>query len=211
MKALIIVDVQYDFCPGGALAVPKGDEIIPIINEMIPQFDFIITTQDWHPEDHCSFSDEPKFVDKSWPKHCVAGTQGSMIHHHLRIGNRLGTGVTHLFVHKGMDKDVEQYSGFDGYVVNWLKEVRGQKYDKSDMLDFVLKKHGVDELYVCGLATEYCVKATALDAAKLGYKTRIVVDGVAGITREGCSAATKEFDAAGIQPFAADPAKIRAQ
>ncbi len=200
MKALIIVDVQNDFCPGGALAVKNGDRIVPTINAMIPMFNIVITTQDWHPEDHCSFAEEPKFVDKSWPKHCVAGTHGAMIHGGLIIGNGLGTGITHLFVHKGMDKGTEQYSGFDGYVMDWKKEVRGSQYDKADSLDVALKKLEVDEVYVCGLATDYCVKATAVDAAKLGYKTLVITDACEGVSSETSAAALCDMIAAGAAP-----------
>jgi nicotinamidase/pyrazinamidase len=201
MKALIIVDVQNDFCPGGALGVKNGDKIIPTINALIPLFPVVVTTQDWHPEDHCSFAAEPQFVDKSWPKHCVAGSLGAMIHRDLLIGNRVGTGVTHLFVHKGMDRETEQYSGFDGYVMDWFKEVRGKPYDKSDTLDAKLRKLDVDEVYVCGLAIDYCVKATAIDAAKLGYKTFFVANASEGVASETSALAVTDMHEAGVIPL----------
>ncbi len=200
MKALIIVDVQNDFCPDGALAVKHGDTIIPTINELIPQFPIIVTTQDWHPPDHCSFSPEPKFVDGSWPVHCVAGTRGAMIHPKLIIGNGLGTGaVEHLFVHKGMDKDVEQYSGFDGFVLDWMKEASGHAYGENDNLASVLKKKNVDEVYICGLATDFCVKATAFGALGRGFKTTVIINACAGVTAYTSMAAIEDMRALGIQ------------
>lgn len=156
--ALVIVDVQNDFCPGGTLAVPEGDAVVPAINALIPRFAVVVTTQDWHPEDHASFAAEPKFVDKSWPKHCVAGTAGAALHAQLALPP--GT----LSVRKGTRRDLEAYSGF-------------QDTDLAKLL----RAREVKRVYVCGLATDYCVKATALDAARAGFETWVIADACRGV------------------------------
>jgi nicotinamidase/pyrazinamidase len=152
--ALIIVDVQNDFCPGGALPVPKGDEVVDPINSIIPLFSFVVATQDWHPNNHISFRDR----GGPWPPHCVAGTWGAELHPRLRA-----EGISE-FVKKGDDPDKEAYSGFDG----------------TGLAD-ILRSKGVERVFVCGLATDYCVKATALDAIRNGFKTYVVVDAVRAV------------------------------
>lgn len=166
MKALIIVDVQNDFCPGGALAVPGGDEIIPGINAVQGKFDLVVTTQDWHPPDHGSFSSNHENAQPYelgelggkpqvlWPDHCVRDTPGARLHEDLLPGD--------ANFHKGTDSGVDSYSGF---------------YDndgRSTGLTQFLKENEVDEVYICGLATDYCVKFTVLDALKDGFKTFII-------------------------------------
>ena len=168
MKTLIIVDVQNDFCPGGALAVPAGDVIVPGINKMAAAFDPVVTTQDWHPANHGSFaanhpgakpydmgtlSGRPQVL---WPTHCVQGTVGAAFHPDLRV-------LAMNFV-KGTDSDADSYSGFfdDG--------------GKSTGLHEVLSAHRVSNVFVCGLATDYCVKFTVLDAIRLGYRTSVIED-----------------------------------
>jgi len=156
--ALLVVDVQNDFCPGGALGVKGGDTIIPAINRIIPLFDHVVLSRDWHPDDHCSFADDPKFVDKSWPPHCVAGTHGAEFHTDLEIPDDAE------IISKAVHSDREAYSGFQGtHMTEWLK------------------KRGVDMIYICGLATDYCVRFSVLDAIHQGFKARVVIDAVKGI------------------------------
>lgn len=176
--ALVIVDVQNDFCPGGALAVPEGDAVVPAINALIPRFAVVVTTQDWHPEDHASFAAEPQFVDKSWPKHCVAGTAGAALHAQLALPPG-----THS-VRKGIRRDLEAYSGF-------------QDTDLAQLL----RARAVKRVYVCGLATDYCVKATALDAARTGFETWVIADACRGVNIPAGSVdqALVEMQAGGVK------------
>jgi nicotinamidase/pyrazinamidase len=157
MRALILVDIQNDFCPGGSLAVAGGDEVVPVANRLIPLFGIVVATQDFHPEGHSSFIEE----GGPWPPHCVQGTTGADFHPDL-------TPVENVF-HKGAIHREDSYSGFadDG----------GNKTG----LDQWLKGRYVNELYVMGLATDYCVKATVLDALKLGYRVVVVLDGCRGV------------------------------
>lgn len=160
--ALIIVDLQFDFIEG-TLAVPDAHDVIMPIADAINLADEVVLTRDWHPEDHCSFSDEPQFVDQSWPAHCVQGTEGAMIHPFI---SRLVEGSP--VFSKGMNPEVEEYSGFAG------------GHDGLTLSEY-LDLHGVGIIYVAGLATDYCVKATALDAAALGYQTCVLADAVRGV------------------------------
>ncbi|MBM3289549.1 MAG: nicotinamidase [Candidatus Hydrogenedentes bacterium] len=156
--ALIVVDVQNDFCPGGALAVAGGDGIVAGINALSPKFPVRVFTRDWHPADHCSFSADPQFVDKSWPAHCVADTPGARFH------SRLAVPADASIVNKGTDAAKEAYSGFD-----------------NTPLAEALRARGVRRVFVCGLATDYCVKATALDAVKNGFDTFAIEDLCRGV------------------------------
>ena len=177
MKALIVVDIQNDFCSGGALAVPKGDEVVPIANSVIRKFQekgFLVTaTKDFHPEGHCSFTHDLEvksfrieFIKGKpvvmWVPHCVQGTYGSEFHPRL-------IKIPVVF-YKGINPEVDSYSGFfdnDG--------------TSSTGLDVYLKEHKVEEIYILGLATDYCVKYTAIDAINLGLKTNVVIDGCRGV------------------------------
>lgn len=183
MKALIVVDAQYDFVPvrdedykngqGGALAVPEGDEIIPIINRLLPEFEMVIFTQDWHSKGMRAFAsshpDKKPFdtyevggkVDTLWPDHCIAESYGAMIHEGIDLG-KINKSV--YFFKKGLNKEKHPYSGFDG-----------------TGLAFFLQERGVDEVYIVGLATDYCCKDTAIDAVKNNFKTVFVIDGTRGI------------------------------
>jgi len=156
--ALIIVDVQVDFCPGGALPVPEGDKIIPVLNEYIKRFDaagaLIVATRDWHPPNHASF----KAQGGLWPPHCIQGTEGAKFHPNLKLPERA------VVVSKATDPFKEAYSGFEGTNLN--EELR---------------KTGVKRVFVGGLATEYCVKNTVLDALKYGFETYLLEDAVKGI------------------------------
>ena len=177
MKALLVIDVQKDFCPGGSLAVPKGDEVVPVINELMKKFFtkgwMVIATQDWHPADHGSFASVNKaqpftmgtlsgMPQVMWPDHCVQWTDGSAFHPDLLDAPTV--------ISKGMDATVDSYSGFFD---------NGGKNDTG--LNKCLKDAGVDEVFICGLATDYCVKFTALDAVKLGYNTIVVSDACRGV------------------------------
>ncbi|HEX2953762.1 MAG TPA: nicotinamidase [Bacillota bacterium] len=182
-RALIVVDVQNDFCPGGALAVNEGDRIIPPINRLIPSFDRIVYTRDWHPQDHISFSNQPQFVDRSWPVHCLAGTAGAAFHPDLTVHPQ---GV---IVDKGTDKDEEAYSGFQG----------------TD-LAARLRAEGIETVYIAGLATDYCVKFTALDAIRAGFKVYLLTDACRGVDVPTGSVerAVAEMKANGVQTTPSD-------
>jgi len=171
MKALIIVDIQNDFLPGGRLAVSGGDKAIPVINELMKlPFDIIAATKDWHPKGHCSFAStfnkkvgERVFVDGIeqilWPEHCVQGSPGS------EFSKDLDTERVEHVIHKGTDLNIDSYSTFFN-----------NKHLHDTGLDTILKKKGVDEIYIAGLATDYCVKNSVMDALKLGYKVFVVRD-----------------------------------
>lgn len=171
MKALLIIDVQYDFLPGGSLAVWEGDQIIPVINRLQEKFDLIIATQDWHPGDHGSFAANHEgkkpgdFVQLGnveqvlWPIHCVQGSRGAEFHEALdqKAWNKI--------IRKGMNPYVDSYSGFFD---NDRRENTG--------LSQYLKDLGVEEVVVTGLALDYCVKYTVLDAIKEGFEATLVKD-----------------------------------
>lgn len=151
--ALIVVDVQNDFCPRGALAVKDGDRIVPLINALSPRFAHRVFTRDWHPANHCSFSEAPRFADKSWPPHCIASSHGSAFHVRLSVPNDA------ILVEKGTDPGAEAYSGFQG-----------------TNLAAALRERGVDRVFICGLATDYCVKHTAIDALRGGFRVAVLED-----------------------------------
>lgn len=171
MKALLIVDVQNDFCPGGALAVPDGDKVIPIINRLMEQFPVIVASKDWHPKDSVHF--------KKWPPHCVRDTKGAEFHPDLDASK-----VQKVFLKGTRDKD-DGYSAFEATSENLAEFLRGKD---------------VDELYLAGLATDYCVKASALDAAKNGFETFVVEDAVSAVDvkREEGEKALAQMRQAGI-------------
>lgn len=153
-EALVIVDFQNDFTPGGALAVPEGDEIAGPVNELARQFETVIATRDWHPPDHSSFAEQ----GGRWPVHCVADSQGAQFH------PSFDTDQVDVIVHKGQDRATEGYSGFEGTgLANSLRE------------------RGIDSLTVGGLATDYCVMNTVLDARREGFEVEVVTDAIRGV------------------------------
>lgn len=170
--ALIVVDLQNDFCPGGSLAVPDGDQIIPVVQQYLALFEThqrpVILTRDFHPKDHISF----KSQGGPWPAHCVQETIGCELHPSLRVPPQ-----AHHVV-KGFNPAVDAYSGFEGVV----SDTPGHLTTMT--LHQLLQAHEVAEVYLCGLATDYCVRATALDALSLGYGARIIADGVKGVNVE---------------------------
>jgi nicotinate phosphoribosyltransferase len=175
--ALIVVDVQNDFCPGGALAVAEGDLVVPLVNRLLPLFRHRVFTRDWHPPDHVSFADPPEFRDKSWPPHCVQDTPGAEFHPDLLVPPDA------LIVSKGDEPGREAYSGFQAGGIDlaaWLGE------------------RGVRRVFVTGLATDYCVRATALDARAAGFKVTLVEDAVRGVAPETTAAALRDLDEAGV-------------
>jgi nicotinamidase/pyrazinamidase len=186
VDALLVVDYQKDFTPGGALPVPEGDLIGEPIAELLDSFDLVIATRDWHPPDHGSFAGVSVDLERwqgadppsIWPVHCVQGTEGAELHPSL---DRTRVDIV---LDKGQDPSSQGYSGF-----------------QDTRLADVLRERGVDRLFVAGLATDYCVKNTVLDARKLGFDVTVVEDAVRGVEiRPGDSArALEEMRAAGVE------------
>lgn len=158
-SALILVDIQNDFCSGGALAVNEGDRVVAIVNKLIPKFSIVISTQDWHPANHVSFAAQ----GGPWPPHCVQGTAGAELHPDLETNS-----IAHYF-RKASSPDKDDYSEFAG------------KDEKGRSLDEVLRSHGVTSIYVVGLATDYCVLETVLDGLKYGYEVYAVTDAMRAV------------------------------
>lgn len=180
MKTLVIVDAQIDFMPGGALEVKQGDKIIPVINSILPQFELVVATQDWHPNDHKSFAvNHPgkkefevielnSLEQKLWPPHCVQGTKGADFHPDLN------TGPIEAIFRKGMDPEIDSYSGFYD---NGHKKITG--------LSGYLRERGAVDLYFCGLAADICVYYTLLDALKEEFKATLIEDAAVPLIPEG--------------------------
>jgi nicotinamidase/pyrazinamidase len=190
-KALIIVDAQYDFMPGGALPVTEGDQIIPVINDLLPEFDLVIFTKDWHPEGMEAFasSHEGKKpfesytnslgeTDTLWPDHCVQNTPGSDIHKDINLG--LIPKDFYIFK-KGMEKDKHPYSGFG-----------------AEGLREFLDEREVTDVFIVGLALDYCVKDTAIDSAMAGFNTVVIEDGTKPIDTN-INQVLADFQEAGVQ------------
>ena len=174
---LMVVDVQRDFCPGGALGVAGGDEVVPIINALAPKFSRWVYTRDWHPHDHISFSERPEFRDSSWPPHAVQGTPGAGWCDGLEIPSGA------LLIGKGDDRHWEEYSGF--------------QVKRLDLTQF-LRLRKVERVFVAGLTTDYCVRTTALDAREAGFTVFVIEDAVRGVSADATAAALAAMDAAGI-------------
>jgi len=161
--ALLVVDVQNDFCPGGALGVPDGDAIIPRVNRTVALFERrglpLLFTRDWHPLETKHF----KGFGGAWPPHCIQGTRGARFHADLGIPK------TALILSKGMDPEQDSYSAFQAYT------------ESGRDLESTLHELGVDALFICGLATDYCVRATALDGLRRGMAVRVLTDAIRGV------------------------------
>lgn len=194
MNALIIVDIQNDFCPGGSLAVPNGDKIIPVVNKLSETFDHVLQTQDWHTKGHQSFASSHQgknpfdtvslFYGEQilWPDHCVQGTHGAEFH------PKLLTVKTELIIRKGFHSEIDSYSAF---FENDHKTPTG--------LAGYLRDRGIDTLYITGLATDFCVKWSALDGKKLGFDVTVIEDAVKGIDiNDSVKQAWKEMAETGI-------------
>ena len=196
MNTLILVDIQNDFLPGGALAIADGDQVIAVANQLMPKFDLIVATQDWHPTDHGSFASQHSGVEVgdafmlneisqiAWPDHCVQNTHGA------EFASSLNTDAIDHVIQKGTDRRIDSYSGFFD---NDQRSATG--------MEDLLKKSGTTEVAVMGLATDYCVKFTALDSVRLGFKTKLILPGCRGVELQpgDIAAAVKEMRSAGVQ------------
>ena len=193
--ALIVVDVQYSFMPGGSLAVPGGHEIVPIINTLATRFANVILTQDWHPPGHHSFSSSHPgskpfdtvalhYGDQIlWPDHCVQGSEGALLHRDLDISH------AQLVLRKGHNKGVDSYSAF----------VEADGTTRTGLASY-LRERGISGVYVCGLATDFCVAFTALDARKLGFTATVIEDACRAIDTQGSLAsAWQRMESAGVK------------
>lgn len=192
--ALLIIDVQNDFCPGGSLPVPGGFDVIPVINRLQPLFGLVVTTKDWHPKDHSSFAvnhgrqpyetiELDGLTQVLWPAHCVQGTPGADYAPGLETKR-----IAKVFL-KGVDRKIDSYSGF-------FDNARGRATGLAEYL----RERKVTDVSVVGLATDYCVKWTALDAAQLGFRTTVILDACRGVNLKPGDAdrAVEEMKAAGI-------------
>lgn len=194
-QALIVIDVQNDFCPGGALAVPGGDDIVPGINALMDNFDAVVLTQDWHPGDHSSFAsqhagkaplemiDMPYGPQVLWPDHCVQGSEGAAFH------EGLNTDRADQVLRKGFRRAIDSYSAF---FENDQKTPTG--------LEGYLRTRGIEKLTMVGLATDFCVNFSAVDAAKLGFDVTLRTDLCRAIDLDGSLAAAMDgMRAAGVR------------
>jgi nicotinamidase/pyrazinamidase len=176
MNALLVVDIQNDFLPGGALAVPDGDKVIPIVNRLMERFNLVLATQDWHPANHGSFAanhpncrpgeiiDLNGIIQVLWPAHCVQGSPGAEFSAQIRADR-----FAKVF-RKGTDPGIDSYSSF-------FDNARKRSTGLSDYL----QEQNVNELFICGLATDYCVKYSALDSTSLGIRTSVIADACRGV------------------------------
>jgi nicotinamidase/pyrazinamidase len=191
---LVVVDLQNDFMPGGALAVPRGDEVVPLVNRLAARFDNIVLTQDWHPRGHVSFASShpgkkpfetmqlPYGAQVLWPDHCVQGTSGAAIHSDLNLTK------AQLVIRKGHHAGIDSYSAF----------LEADRRTATGLAGY-LRERELQKLYVCGLATDFCVAWTALDARAAGFDTTVIEDACRAIDLDGSLArAWAEMTAAGV-------------
>jgi nicotinamidase/pyrazinamidase len=192
---LVVVDLQNDFMPGGALAVPRGDEVVPLVNRLAARFDNVVLTQDWHPRGHVSFaSSHPgkkpfETIQLSygaqvlWPDHCVQGTSGAVLHPDLNVTK------AQLVIRKGHHADIDSYSAF----------LEADRRTATGLAGY-LRERKLEKLYVCGLATDFCVAWTALDARAAGFDTTVIEDACRAIDLDGSlQRAWAEMAAAGVK------------
>lgn len=179
--ALIIVDVQHDFLPGGSLGVPEGERILDRIEQLAGEADAVFASRDWHPENHCSFSPAPEYRDGSWPPHCVAGTHGAELHPRVAA-------LKPRIINKATHPEVEAYSAFQGTgLTNYLVGSGKPGQPESRFT----------RLVVVGLATDYCVLATVLDALKTGLEVVVDLQGIAAVA-DGTAALAQMREAGAI-------------
>ena len=193
-SVLLVVDVQNGFTPGGNLAVTHADQIIPLINQLSTQFSHVVLTQDWHPDNHISFVDNHQ--DKQpyqqieldygqqvlWPKHCVQGTQDAKFHPDLKIEH------AQLIIRKGCNPQIDSYSAFQ----------EADRQTKTGLAGY-LKERGIEQVFVVGIATDFCVAWSAIDSAHLGFKTYVIEDACQGIDLNGSLAeAWQNMQQAGV-------------
>jgi nicotinamidase/pyrazinamidase len=193
-EALLVIDVQYDFMPGGELPVTRGDEVVPVVNRLMAGFEHVVLTQDWHPADHVSFAANhagrqpfetlalPYGEQVLWPLHCVQGSAGAALHADLEV-NR-----ARLLIRKGHRRDIDSYSAF----------VEADRKTSTGLAGY-LRESGVRRVWCCGLATDYCVAWTALDARAAGLDAVVVDDACRAIDLDGSlERAWKDMQAAGV-------------
>jgi nicotinamidase/pyrazinamidase len=190
---LVLVDVQPDFMPGGALPVPSGDTVVPVINRLLERFAHGVATQDWHPADHASFASQypdkhpfdtvmlPYGEQTLWPDHCVQGTPGAELHRGVE------TSKVELVIRKGFRRTIDSYSAF-----------RENDRTTRTGLNGYLRERGFKRIFVAGLARGYCTDFTAEDAADLGFQVFLVGDACRGITQEATEAGTRRLAAKGV-------------
>ena len=186
-EALLVIDVQNDFCPDGALAVSEGDDVVPPINELLREFQVRVLTQDWHPADHSSFASQhpaaepygttemPYGTQVLWPDHCVIGSQGAAFH------PALDTDLAQTVVRKGFRREVDSYSAFFE-----------NDHETPTGLEGYLRTRGVESVVIAGLATDFCVNFSALDAARLGFRTTVLEGASRAIDLQGSLAAARD-------------------
>lgn len=197
---LLVVDVQNDFCPDGALAVPEGDAIVPLVNRLMDRFSHVVLTQDWHTPGHSSFASAHRgkrpyeTVETSygaqilWPDHCVQGTAGAAFHHDVNVTR------AELIVRKGFHPDIDSYSAF-----------YENDHTTGTGLCGYLRERGFRRVYLCGLATDFCVKWSALDARREGFEVSVIEDACRAIDLDGSLAAARaEMQAAGVEILSSD-------
>ena len=184
-EALLVIDIQNDFCPGGALAVTGGDEIVPGVNQLMDDFATVILTQDWHPSGHSSFASShkaepftttqmPYGTQVLWPDHCIQGTEGAAFHKDLRVDGD-------LIIRKGFNPEIDSYSAFFE-----------NDHTTPTGLEGYLRTRGIDRLTMVGLATDFCVNFSAVDAAKLGFAVTVRTDLCRAIDMDGSLAAAMD-------------------
>ena len=195
MEALVVIDLQNDFCPGGALAVAGGDEIVPVVNRLISEFDHVVMTQDWHPAGHSSFASShpgkqpfetvemPYGTQTLWPDHCIQGTSGAMLHSGLKWDK------AEIVIRKGFRAAIDSYSAF-----------YENDHSTPTGLGGYLKERGIGKVTLCGLATDFCVAFSAIDARKHGLDVTVRLDACRGIDLGGSMATmTEKMKAAGVK------------
>lgn len=193
-EAILVIDVQNDFCPGGALAVAGGDQIVAPINALVPEYPVRVFTQDWHPADHLSFASQhgaepftttemPYGTQVLWPDHCIIGSEGAAFH------PKLDTRSADLIVRKGFRREIDSYSAFFE-----------NDHETPTGLEGYLRTRGAEKITLVGLATDYCVNFSAVDAAKLGFEVTVIETLCRAIDLDGSLAAARDgMQAAGVR------------